>query len=92
MSEPTVKYISEFMLEHLRKEGVLYQEIIVYLIQDRFGSSFVYDNGNGNLAINRGVLKEFMELTNGDVVWNKSERFWRFREDYDDAESRIVNS
>jgi len=92
MSEPTAKDVSAFMLERLREDGTLYQDVIVCQIQEHFGDDFVYENDNGNLAIDRGVLKEFRALTKVDVVWSRSERFWRFREDYNDAESRMVDS
>jgi hypothetical protein len=49
----------------------------------RFGSDCVYENENGNLAIDRKVLSEFRKLTTDDVVWERGERLWRRREDYD---------
>jgi hypothetical protein len=35
----------------------------------------VYENENGNLAINRQVLKEFRKLTEKTVVWERGVRY-----------------
>jgi hypothetical protein len=71
------------MRGRLEEEDVLYQEVIVQEIQDEFGDDFVYDNESGNLAIKPEVLEEFRVLT-PDVVWLRSERCWRAREDGDE--------
>ena len=74
--------VAKWMLEELRRSGELYQEDAVWEIQRKFGSEFVYENENGNLAISRQVLKEFKALTPG-VVWEPGERMWRKREEGD---------
>lgn len=71
------------MAEELRRVRYLYQETVVYDIQSRFGDEFVYINENGNLAISREILQEFRKLTEDTVVWERGERYWRFRESYD---------
>jgi hypothetical protein len=71
------------MLATLTAERFLYQDVAVHRIEQRFGTAFVYDNSSGNRAIARGVLAEFKELTPDNVVWDRSERAWRFREQYD---------
>ena len=68
------------MLAQLESEQSLYQESIVGDIEDKFGSQFVYDNENGNSAIDRKVLAAFTKLTGEKVVWERGERLWRFRE------------
>jgi hypothetical protein len=72
------------MLAELRREDYLYQQTVVYDIESEFGEEFTYTNENGNLAIAPQVLKEFRALTGDTVIWVKSERVWRFREDYDE--------
>ena len=76
------------MLEELTQGNVLYQDTVVYDIERRFGSSFTYVNDNGNLAIDKRVLKEFRKLTSDTVVWDGSERMWRFRDKHDDPNKR----
>ncbi|HFF4760246.1 TPA: hypothetical protein ACGC35_003703, partial [Acinetobacter baumannii] len=46
-------------------------------IQEIFGDDFVSENENGNLTISKVVLKEFRKLTEGEVVWMRSEKAWR---------------
>ncbi|MDA2937028.1 hypothetical protein MYX75_02035 [Acidobacteria bacterium AH-259-A15] len=82
---PTPREVAEWMLQELKRQESLYQEEAVYEIEHKFGAEFVYENENGNPAISRKVLKEFRELTEETVVWERSERMWRFRESYDSA-------
>ena len=89
MQDQPAKDVAAYMLQRLNEEDILYQEVVVYEIQDTFGDEFVYTNENGNLAIDRRVLAEFRKLTEGQVVWSRRERFWRRREDYDDPHSRM---
>jgi len=84
----TPKDIAEWMLEELKREEYLYQEVVVYEIASKFGEEFTYINENGNLAIDRQVLREFRNLTENIVVWVRGDRFWRFREDFDNPEKR----
>ena len=87
-SKTTAKDVAQYMKERLAKQRYLYQEVIVYDIESKFGSDFVYVNENGNLAIGRNVLKEFRKIT-PNVVWQRGERCWRLREKYDQPESRM---
>jgi len=87
-SKPTAKDVAQYMKGQLSQERYLYQEVIVYDIEAKFGSDFVYINENGNLAIGRNVLKEFKKIT-PNVVWERSERCWRLREKYDQSGSRM---
>ena len=76
------------MLARVNMEQTLYQNEVVYEIQTQFGDEFVYDNQNSNLGIDKRVLAEFRKLTEGKVVWSRGERYWRFKEEYDDPNSR----
>jgi hypothetical protein len=73
------------MLKQLRGQDFLYQSELVYQIHEMFGEPFVYENDHGNLAISRDVLAEFRLLTERTVVWDRSERAWRWREQHDSA-------
>jgi hypothetical protein len=79
----TPREIAEWMLEKIKGVKYLYQEEIVYEIAATFGNEFTYINQNGNLAIDKRVLSEFRKLTESFVVWERGEKLWRFREDYD---------
>ncbi len=72
------------MLEQIDAENPLYQYVAAVEIRDRFGDAFVYTNDNGNDAIGASVLKAFKQLSTNNVVWDRSERCWRFREAGDD--------
>ena len=76
------------MLTELEKDQMLYQELVVCDIQQKFGDDYVYENQNGNLAIAEDVLSEFRNLTKDVVVWIRGEKYWRFREEQDDPGRR----
>jgi Family of unknown function (DUF6953) len=72
--------VAAWMLEELRRQGVLYQEEAVAEVERRFGPAFAYINAHGNPAISRTVLGALRKLSGDDVVWVRSERCWRPRE------------
>lgn len=72
--------VAEWMLKQLDEQVYLYQESVVYDIYAKFGEEFIYYNENGNLAIDRAVLKEFKKLSGDEVVWCRGDRYWRRRE------------
>ena len=84
----TPEAVAQWMLEELKREKYLYQETVVYDIESKFGEEFTYVNKNGNLAIDRCVLREFRKLTENTVVWERGARLWRLREDYDESGRR----
>ncbi len=72
------------MANEVRTKGELYQEDAVDAIERRFGAEHLYDNANGNLAISKPVLTAFRHITESDVIWIRSERYWRRRERADE--------
>jgi len=80
--------IAEWMYEKLKENGILYHEEAVYGIMENFGEEYTYLNENGNSAIDRRVLKEFRKLTDRNVVWVRSDKYWRFRKE-GDGDSRV---
>ncbi len=79
----TPKEAAEWMVDQLNTHRLLYQETAVYDLHN-LDPTLTYHNENGNLAISKKVLSQFNKLTNGgDVVWSRSERYWRFREPSD---------
>ena len=73
----TAKDVAEWMFQKLEETGYLSQGSVVYEIQKEYGGDFVYQNDNGNLAINKDVLKIFRKLTESKVIWDKGEKAWR---------------
>ena len=82
--------VAQWMLNQINKKRELYQNEVVYQIEDKFGPQFVYENQAGNLAISREVLKEFRKLTEETVVWYRSELCWRIRGAGDPKVGRLV--
>ena len=82
--------VAHWMLNQISKKRELYQNEVVYQIEDKFGPQFVYENRLGNAAINREVLKEFRKLTEKTVVWSRDERCWRIRSADDPKYGRLV--
>lgn len=69
--------IAQYMYDKLKNNGdILYQEEIAYDIHSKFGKDFVYENENGNLAIDKKVLKEFKTLRGADYIWDRYEKCW----------------
>jgi len=70
--------IAEWMMEQIRERGrkASYQEAIVRGIRETFGEEWSYYNVNGNLAIDKAVLKEFNKQKTPDVLWDRSSRYW----------------
>lgn len=71
------------MLTQISKSKPLYQEQAAWDIMRKFGKQFVYDNENGNPAIEKSVLTAFEKISKEEIVWSRSERFWRLREPSD---------
>jgi hypothetical protein len=80
----TPQDVARWMLEEIRRDGILSQEVAAYAIAERFGEEFVYENENGNLAISVVVLGAFRGLSEATVVWSKQDRAWRVRGPYDE--------
>ena len=87
----TAKDVAEYMFSQFEIKDILYQETIVYKIKEEFGESFVYTNPNGNLAIDKKVLKEFGVLTKGIVVWERSYLAWRKLKENEKYKGRQIN-
>lgn len=70
---------AKWMLSELDRSGCLYQDDVVdYLVKAK-ADPLLRENADGNLAVGRQVLSEFLSLTETTVVWVKPERYWRWR-------------
>jgi hypothetical protein len=68
------------MLEELKRETILCQEVVAYEISLLYGEEFTCTNANGDLAIDERVLREFRSLTQNMVISVGGERVWRLRQ------------
>jgi len=82
--EVAAQDVAQWMLEQVEKYGELYQWDAVSSIIEIFGEEFSYVNDNGNDAISPKVLAAFRKLSGNKVVWERSERLWRERTDWDE--------
>ncbi len=71
------------MLEELKRETILSQEVVAHEIAMLFGEEFTCTNVGGTLAIDERVLCEFRGLTENLVTSVKGERFWRLKKQGD---------
>jgi hypothetical protein len=71
------KKIAEWMVSQFPENGWLYQEIVVRNIKKEFGEDYIYLNQNQNDAINKDILKEFKNITEGKVQWSRGDKAWR---------------
>lgn len=77
MANITITDVAKWMIKELDEQEYLYPQYTVWDIQDLFGDNFIYENENGGLSITKETLKEFRRLTEGTVVWMRSEKAWR---------------
>jgi hypothetical protein len=84
---PTPGDVAQWMRDELDRTGSLRQAYAAAEIESEFGPEFIYENENGNPAIDERVLREFRELTEDDVIWDRWEYKWRYRQP-DDAPGR----
>lgn len=79
-----------WMLDKLQKDGCLYQDDVVDHLVKAKSEELLVENADGNLALSRLIINLFRKHTDGDVVWVKPHRYWRYRvaEDEDGREAR----
>jgi hypothetical protein len=85
----THKNIAQWLHDRIMDEDYVYQSTVVYEIAEKFGEEYTYTNENGNLAIDKKVLKEFRNLKGDEILWDKSERCWHKKTDADRELERI---
>jgi hypothetical protein len=84
------KSVAAWMQSTLEREGCIYQDDAVDYVVRHKGESLLRENADGNLALGLQVLNEFKKLNAKDVVWVKSDMYWRPRvaEDEDGRDAR----
>lgn len=75
------KAVAEWLLAHIldlvRSGHAAYQSDVVYDLEREWRGDWVYENDNGNLSIDRGVLAAFRKLDDWSLLeWDRGERSW----------------
>jgi ATP-dependent RNA helicase hrpA len=71
--------IVSWMISKLEEDSCLYQDDVVdYLVKNNF-ETYLTENSEGNLVLNRNLLEEFKKRTENNVVWVRNELYWRWR-------------
>ncbi len=78
-SKFSAKSIAEWMVTALQKDGCLYQDDVVDYLVKKKEEDFLIENNDGNQVLSKPVLNEFLKLTKDDVVWVRSDFYWRYR-------------
>ncbi|EPY7200206.1 DUF6953 family protein [Klebsiella variicola] len=73
-----------WMLEHLKRDGCLYQDDVVDRLVKTKNEDLLVENADGNLSLSRQILILFKKHTADNVVWVKPQRYWRYRVDEDE--------
>ena len=73
------------MVDKLETDGCLYQDDIVDYLVRNDNEDFLRENSDGNLVLDRSLLKRFKDLTSDNVVWVQSDFYWRYRVLEDDT-------
>lgn len=68
--------IARYMIDQIDERQHVYQAEMVDEIELKFGSEWVYENENGNMAISPKVLAEFRKLHGGRIEWDKYDKSW----------------
>lgn len=76
--------IATWMLEKLKVEREIYQDLIAMEIDSMFGEQFAHVDEAGNLAIHPEVLAAFKTLSGDQVVLDHPRRLWRMRQQRDE--------
>ena len=67
------------MISKLEEDSCLYQDDVVdYVVKNNF-ETYLTENSEGNLVLNRNLLEEFKKRTENNVVWVRNELYWRWR-------------
>lgn len=78
------------MMGQLQVDMCLYQQDVVDYLVKIGNEQHLKDNADGNQALSTKVINKFRIDSGEDVVWVKSDMYWRYRvaEDEDGREAR----
>jgi hypothetical protein len=83
MEVVTPAEIAQWMLGQIEHRECLYQQDAASEIAERFGTEFIYENANGNPAIDKRILRAFKKISGDTVVWERWDFCWRMRQETD---------
>ena len=70
------------MLARVKDDGFLPQYLAAAMIRRDFGEDFVLRTNKHSLAIAVEVRREFQKLSGDDVVWERGEGRWAWRQKF----------
>lgn len=70
---------ASWMLLLLQNDGCLYQDDVVDKLVKSSSEELLRENSDGNLVLDRKLLNAFRKLTEVNVVWVSTGKYWRFR-------------
>jgi hypothetical protein len=77
--EPSPQDVAQWMAGEVARRGKLFQVDAIEGIVEQFGSSFVYQDEGGTVAIRPKVLKAFRDLSGNNVAWSRRWKYWEDR-------------
>jgi len=88
----TIEQVATWMEQRVRDTGRLTQSEVVKAMRNGApeAASMLYKNVNGNLAIDKEILRRFRDLTGDSVVWANQSQSWRLRRPEDPPGRRQV--
>ncbi len=75
----TLDQVVDWMLNHLKKDGCLYQDDVVDFLVKQKLEQYLRENTDGNLVLGKELLAKFLVPTKDNVVWVRSDFYWRYR-------------
>jgi hypothetical protein len=73
---------AKWMIDEINNKGTLYQDNAAHSLR-KLDQSLIYQNENGNHAIQKSVLDCFNKLGGDSVVWSRGDKCWRQRKSSD---------
>lgn len=70
--------IAQWMIDQVQSNGYLDQADAVQWIEEKFGPEWIYENENGNPAIDQRLLDEFRRMRSERITWDGSDKSWSF--------------
>ncbi|PKG59274.1 hypothetical protein [Shewanella sp. GutDb-MelDb] len=83
------KHVAAWMQQELVKQNCLYQDDVVDFLVKAKDETHLRENADGNLVLGTKLLNSFKKLNEHDVVWVRSEFYWRPRV-AEDEEGRLA--
>lgn len=84
MSEKTTADdVAEWMYERVQEKGAIDYHRTALDIKEKFGDQFTRRLKSGYVGITQEVRDVFRELSEDDVIWQRTGTFWRLRREND---------